>query len=172
MDLSKASKRRPRNQTPAKRGKLNPEFFMKAHIKNPFLLPALIAGLGLFLTGRARAQALDEPAYFLSRPLRRRWFQSKEQTGGGGEAGALLSITVPQAATGNCLQRAKCDFDLADQFHGLHFAIHDEPCFTCGLEHRLCLMEHRQRAECSDLFHFRHTKILPITPVSALTDCP
>ena len=35
---------------------LNPESFMKACIKQPFLLPVLIAGLGLILAGRVPAQ--------------------------------------------------------------------------------------------------------------------
>src|SRR5665647_3155356 len=45
-----------RSQTPSKRGKLNPESSMKTSIKNLFLLPALIAGLGLIPAGRVTAQ--------------------------------------------------------------------------------------------------------------------
>src|SRR2546422_7780905 len=41
---------------PSKRGNLNPESFMKTRTKNLFLPPALIAGLGLMLVGRAAAQ--------------------------------------------------------------------------------------------------------------------
>src|ERR1017187_610526 len=45
-----------KNQTLSKRGKQNSESLMKTHIKNLFLLPALIAGLGLIMVGRATAQ--------------------------------------------------------------------------------------------------------------------
>jgi sulfatase modifying factor 1 len=45
-----------KNQTPSKRDKQNFESLMKTHIKNLFLLPALIAGLGLIMVGRATAQ--------------------------------------------------------------------------------------------------------------------
>src|ERR1017187_1470464 len=45
-----------KNQTPSKRDKQNSESLMKTHIKNLFLLPALIAGLGLIMVGRATAQ--------------------------------------------------------------------------------------------------------------------
>jgi formylglycine-generating enzyme required for sulfatase activity len=45
-----------KNHTPSKQDKQNFESLMKTHIKNPFLLPALIAGLGLIMVGRATAQ--------------------------------------------------------------------------------------------------------------------
>src|ERR1019366_8791040 len=56
-----------KNQTPSKRDKQNFESLMKTHIKNLFtrlggascvdwVLPALIAGLGLIMVGRATAQ--------------------------------------------------------------------------------------------------------------------
>ena len=56
-----------KNQTPSKRDKQNSESLMKTHIKNLFtrlggascvdwVLPALIAGLGLIMVGRATAQ--------------------------------------------------------------------------------------------------------------------
>src|ERR1039457_5061361 len=56
-----------KNQTPSKQGQLNPESFMKTYIKNLFtrlggascaawVLPALIAGLGLIPAGRVTAQ--------------------------------------------------------------------------------------------------------------------
>src|ERR1039457_230891 len=45
-----------KNQTPSKRDKQNFESLMKTHMKNLFLLPALIAGLGLIMVGRATAQ--------------------------------------------------------------------------------------------------------------------
>src|SRR5674476_895459 len=45
-----------KNQTPSKRGKQNSESVMKTRLKNLFLLPALIAGLGLIPAGRVTAQ--------------------------------------------------------------------------------------------------------------------
>jgi|ERR1035437_1513609 hypothetical protein len=45
-----------KNQTPSKRDKQNSESLIKTHIKNLFLLSALIAGLGLIPAGRVTAQ--------------------------------------------------------------------------------------------------------------------
>lgn len=45
---------------------------------------------------------------------------------------------VAGAATDNNSFRTLCNFDVADQYRRVHFAIHHEPCFTGGLDHRFC----------------------------------
>ena len=56
-------------------------------------------------------------------------------------------------------------FDVADQCHRVHFAIHHEPCFTGGLDHRFAGAGGRQRAEHSDQSHLRAPAVFPVKPV-------
>src|ERR1035437_4168022 len=57
-----------KNQTPSKRGKQNSESVMKTYIKNLFLLPALIADLGLIPAGRGTAQTVTTLHSFAGSP--------------------------------------------------------------------------------------------------------
>jgi len=54
--LGEAYKRHYQKKKPSKQCGLNPESVIKAHLKTTFLLPVLLAGLGLMLASRAPAQ--------------------------------------------------------------------------------------------------------------------
>jgi hypothetical protein len=53
---------------PAIQGNLSPKSLMKARIKKPFLLPALIVGLGLMLAGQVTAQTFTTLHSFTATP--------------------------------------------------------------------------------------------------------
>ena len=48
-----------------------------------------------------------------------------------GTAVFSLSLHSRSVATDNRCLGTKCNFDVVNQRHRLHFAIHHEPCFTC-----------------------------------------
>jgi len=64
---------------------------MKTHIKNPFLLPLLIAGLGLIPAGRVTAQTLTTLYSFTESPSSN---PSTNSDGAGPQAGLILSGTT------------------------------------------------------------------------------
>ena len=71
------------------------------------------------------------------------------------------------AATDHHSFGGQCCFDVADQCHRVHFAVHHEPWFIGGLEHQFSSPCRRQRAEHRDQSHLRHSAVFPVKPVMA-----
>ena len=61
--------------------------------------------------------------------------------------------------------RSQFHFDVADQCHRVHFAIHHQPCFNDGMEQCCSGGGRRQHEQRGDECRLRQTEVLPVKPV-------